>query len=144
MAETFQREIETVEATYRCDGTHVAHEMVDGEVIAIDFRTGAYFSMRGTAARIWTALIGGASRQALCAAAAPFGGARDVGAFVDELVGLDLITPGLMVPGAGTGAVGAVALPDYAPPVIERFEDMAELMMLDPIHDVAPQGWPHA
>ena len=31
----------------------------------------------------------------------------------------------------------------YVPPQIERFTDMQELLLLDPIHEVDDTGWPH-
>jgi hypothetical protein len=31
----------------------------------------------------------------------------------------------------------------FAEPVIEEFDDMQGLLLLDPIHDVSEEGWPH-
>jgi hypothetical protein len=30
----------------------------------------------------------------------------------------------------------------YKPPAIERFDDLEELLVLDPIHEVDEAGWP--
>ncbi len=32
----------------------------------------------------------------------------------------------------------------YAPPALETYTDMQELLLLDPIHDVDETGWPAA
>ena len=31
----------------------------------------------------------------------------------------------------------------FSPPQVQRFDDLQELLLLDPIHDVSDQGWPH-
>jgi hypothetical protein len=32
----------------------------------------------------------------------------------------------------------------YEPPVLKKYDDMADLLLVDPIHDVAAdKGWPH-
>jgi hypothetical protein len=32
----------------------------------------------------------------------------------------------------------------YAPLELERYTDLADLILLDPVHDVSEAGWPHA
>ena len=32
---------------------------------------------------------------------------------------------------------------DFTNPVLEKFTDMAELLLLDPIHEVDDSGWPN-
>ena len=31
----------------------------------------------------------------------------------------------------------------YGLPALERFTDMEDLLLLDPVHDVEEMGWPH-
>jgi hypothetical protein len=31
----------------------------------------------------------------------------------------------------------------FSKPLLEKFDDMSELIMLDPVHDVTEHGWPH-
>jgi hypothetical protein len=131
---------------YRVAEDHVAHRALDGEVIAIDFASGAYFIMQGTAGEIWRMLIAGAPVAAIVAqclaAGAPAGQVEDeVGRFVDELVAARLIEidPGLN----GNGAFATAPLAAYATPALEKFEDMSELIMIDPVHDVSDAGWTH-
>jgi len=47
------------------------------------------------------------------------------------------------------GAVHMYEVPDqggersaFAPPVLERYTDMQDYFLLDPIHEVSPEGWP--
>ena len=126
-----------------CDAGRVAFEDVDGEIIAIDFASGAYFSLQKTAAEIWRYLIAGAGPVAIEAAAANAAGdaaaARQaVRGFVDRLIDTRLLAAGT-VPAEPIDVFFA----DFEAPLLEQFEDMAELIQLDPIHEVTEAGWPH-
>jgi hypothetical protein len=132
---------------YVVNAPRVIHQSEGGEVVAIDLGSGAYFSLRGPAAVIWDALGAGLTstevvdhiRSSHEATEADI--AADVGAFVDDLVARELIVPGESAPTA-LSAPGE-ALP-YETPVVEAFTDMADVILLDPVHDVdATAGWPH-
>lgn len=121
---------------------HIACEDLDGEIIAIDFRNGAYYSLAGTAAEIWRQAIAGSGRTAILdgvtRASADSDAARAAtGRFLDELLAL-----GLLHATGGDGSRAAV-FAGFQPPLVEKFEDMAELIKLDPIHEVTESGWPH-
>ena len=108
----------------------VVHETVGDEVVIIHLGSGIYYSIRGRGVQVWEAAIAGA------AVAAP--------AFLAELESEGLIEP---VDGAEPHAVGdALAVADPHPAdelVLERFADMQDLLLLDPVHEVDAQGWPH-
>jgi hypothetical protein len=48
-------------------------------------------------------------------------------------------------PAAEMGSNGAASLDrrPFAPPIFERYDDMRDLLTLDPIHEVSEEGWPH-
>jgi hypothetical protein len=128
----------------------VAHERVDDEVIAINLATGAYFSMTGAAADCWTLLVGGTAPDAAAQALAERYGTdlSLVQADVSSLAGR-LVEEGLLAerPTANGSGRDQVVLPAQAPgtyrtPALEKFDDMEELLLLDPIHDVDSAGWP--
>jgi hypothetical protein len=136
---------------YAIDKARIAHQTVDGEVIAIDFVNGAYYSMRDTAAEIWLLLVAAVPLDEAIACykednpeVAPAIDA-EIRRFVLELETANLIAPSETAP-AVDGAPQAAPAPrsPYSPPVLEIFEDMAELIMLDPVHDVTGLGWPYA
>ena len=58
-----------------------------------------------------------------------------------------LLAEGLLVEGppAEEKAWQAVAGSEgqYGLPTLERFTDMEDLLLLDPVHDVEEMGWPH-
>jgi hypothetical protein len=104
--------------------------------------------MQGSARALWRLLAGGAAgidevTDALLASYAetPPSAAEDVRAFVDRLVEHQLLR------GAANAAVTPAPLNEdqgrYAPPVVEAFTDMQELVLLDPVHDVGAAGWPN-
>lgn len=124
-------------ADYRIRTPQVVHETVAGEVVAIDFATGAYFSLRGAAEAVWSALSGDEPRSVATVAGAA-GDAADpdqVAAFLDRLVELGLLER--TGPAAGVGG-------DTGGLVVEHYTDMEDLILLDPVHDVSDAGWPDA
>lgn len=140
------------------DEARFVHQTVDGEVLIIDVQGGAYFCLRGGAALLWPLLVGGAARATLLAAAeAAFDGpAGDIGAsvseFIDRLTAESILRPvtraaanGTAVPMAAPTAPPMAPLTKipFAPLTIERYDDMRDLLTLDPVHDVADSGWPN-
>jgi hypothetical protein len=121
---------------YRIRTPQVVHESVAGEVVAIDFGTGSYFSLRGPAEAVWTSLSGEEARDPGVAMGAIDGAATadEVVAFLDQLVELGLLERIGEAAGDGhdTGAL-----------VVEHFTDMEDLILLDPVHDVSDAGWPN-
>jgi hypothetical protein len=77
---------------------------------------------------------------------------HDVRSFADQLVAEGLLAdapadelPAGDVPAGGVPPtdLGESSLPlVYTPPAIERFDDLADLLLLDPIHEVTEPGWP--
>jgi Coenzyme PQQ synthesis protein D (PqqD) len=128
-------------AEYRIRVPQVVHEAVDGEVVAIDFTTGSYFSLRGPAEAAWSALTGDEARDVATvtqSVADRFADEADpgrVGTFLDQLVDEGLLdrTGEAATNGHGTGGL-----------TFEKFTDMEELILLDPVHDVSEAGWPNA
>ena len=131
--------------SYRLNEEAVAQEDVDGEVIAINFVTGAYYSLRDTAADIWRLVLKGASEEALADAAVSAPDVpearKQVLDFLSELVALELLK---QHEGQKSDDSAPVFGTPYTAPVIDKFEDMVEFIKLDPIHEVTSAGWPVA
>jgi hypothetical protein len=129
----------------RINTPQISHQTIDGEVVAINLENGCYYSLLDLSASIWHQLAGGVSRAAILDAvtrAYPShpDASEQVSTFIDQL-----LADGLVVEeGAEAVAAPAVALPDaFTAPKLEKFTDMQELLMLDPIHEVDSMGWPH-
>ena len=134
---------------YSVCAPHVIHETIDGEVVIINLESGNYYSLRGSGARIWEGIAGGADIDAigddLLGAFDGLDGRPDVSAFLEELEREGLISR------TADDARGAGPLPlpidgpraAYAAPVLEGFTDMQDLILLDPVHEVdEAYGWP--
>ena len=132
----------------------VSHERLDDEVIAINLETGSYFAFDGAAADCWTLADWGADVDAIADAlvsryeVTSDAAAVDARAFVTALVEIGLAVgidgsspadPPPVVP--ATDAPTAARLP-YTAPVVEAYEDLETLLLIDPIHEVDDAGWP--
>lgn len=128
----------------------IAHETIDGEVIVINLETGTYYSLVESAAELWRGIENGATREQLLDAlaaryAAPRAEMADAAnTFLDELVREEIVVT--EPNGAGTPAPilpETTAAPQpFTAPTLARYTNMADLLLLDPIHDVDEQGWP--
>ena len=130
-------------AEYRIRSPRVVHETVDGEVVAIDFTTGSYYSLRGPAEAVWRALTDGQARSGTAVSVAvedshpDDGDPRQVGPFLDRLVDEGLLERD-GPPAHPSGDAGGGGL------TFDKFSDMEDLILLDPVHDVSEAGWPNA
>ena len=130
------------------------HETIDGETIIIDLATGTYFSLLGAAPTIWNALAAGATtdelvrsvEQAYIVESTDVAG--DVDTFLRMLEGEQLIAATDDDDGSasavGVAATGDVDRLPYVQPKLEKYTDMQDIIMLDPVHEVDSRGWPHA
>lgn len=124
----------------------VVSETMDGEAIVMHHGSGRYFDMIGSAALIWSAIEQGASYGQIAQALAqaydlePAAAQASVEAFVQVLESHDLLRV------ADTPAPASLDLPavagPYAPPLLGVHDDLADMLLLDPIHDVDDVGWP--
>jgi hypothetical protein len=128
----------------------VIFERFDEEIVAIQLSSGNYHSISGAGIDAFLLLASEPTIEELVdalarkydASAATI--AQDMKAFLDlmraeSLIGvretqsvafqpLELMPPRHAVP--------------YAPPSLQPFRDLQDLFLIDPVHDVGPQGWP--
>src|SRR5690606_10448931 len=106
----------------------------------LNLSTGQYFGFNPSAATVWEALIGGACPTDIADAMAP---ARDIDGFINAL-GTNALTvtdEGEPAPVAPEMARRLAALD--RDPELEMFDDLADLIVADPIHDTdEAKGWP--
>ena len=137
---------------FRVNSPNVIHETIEGEVVLIDLKTGTYYSLRDSGAAIWQTIEQGAGEDDIEAALRSRYDASgdDIRDAVRRLLG-ELEREGLIRAEDGEAAEtaspsfsdnGAARLP-FAAPVLEKHTDMQDLILLDPVHEVGAQGWPH-
>ncbi len=140
-------------ACFKINSPDVIHENVDNEVLIIEFNTGNYYSLNNSGADIWELLSAGAPVgeiiQKLKNKYSDGNGDIQSAVYqlVRELVDENLISPaetGVDEEGSGI-EIDAPAEPGvliFEIPVLQKFSDMQELLLLDPIHEVDETGWP--
>ncbi len=119
----------------------VIDEEFEGEAVLVQLRTGCYYALNDAGTATWRALSGGRSAAAVAAGLAL--DPEPVAAFLSEMVAEQLVEPA--VDDLGSAGLEAVATRTAAPE-LQRFTDMQELLLLDPIHDIDlnGDGWPVA
>lgn len=129
--------------SYRINSPGVIHETIDEEVVIINLDKGHYYSLDGCGAWIWKALVTGLPPTTIAEA---FDGEQEtIGVAVSELVA-ELESESLIVAADAGAAIGEMEAPTapFEAVKLQRYSDMEELLLLDPIHEVDEQGWPHA
>ena len=138
------------EATrFRLDAPNVIAETIEGEAIMINLGTGNYYSVQGSGADVCTMLEEGASEEEIVdGLLLRYDGEREaVTAAVGQLL-RDLEAEQLVAradgaaPNLSQQAAGAKS--PFVPPRFEKYTDMQDLVLLDPVHEVDERGWPHA
>jgi len=135
---------------YGVNAPRVVFEVFDEEVVAVNLESGHYFSLRETAADIFRLAVAGAADEVISeAVAARFPKEREVvrtsvRTFLDALVAEGLLVPQLQTATAPARLELAGDAGPFTPPRFEKFTDMQDLLLLDPIHDVDETGWPRA
>lgn len=143
----------TVEGVvFRLNQPNVVGEEFEGEVVAVNLESGVYFSLVGSGADIWKRLTMGATDLDTLVATLKrtydcngVDVRADVAQFLTELVDRDLIvahdSPAAVV---GSDTVDLTDPRPYEAPKVEAFNDLQDILLLDPIHDVDEAGWPVA
>jgi Coenzyme PQQ synthesis protein D (PqqD) len=142
----------------------VVHETIDGETILIHLGSGAYYSLAGCGAEVWELLAAGAGVEEVVSStqtrydADPEQVAQPVRALIDQLLAEELIlesssTVSSQVQSGGettttSSPVGEEkhesARAPFVAPVLHKYTDMQQFMLVDPLHDVEQDvGWPH-
>lgn len=137
---------------YQIDRTRIIFEQFEDETVLVNTETGYYYSLSDTGSEVLRLLDEGCSADDLPTIL--FGSSEDthqwrdiVEKFVERLADESIITvrssdnsnhieraPGPARYGEGT---------EYVAPVLDRFDDVRDLLLIDPIHQVDQEyGWP--
>jgi hypothetical protein len=140
---------------FRVNTPTVTHEIIEGEAVIINLDTGNYYSLVETGSLIWSLVDRGASASEVqhLILQGFQGDAANIDRGVHELLA-QLQQENLIVPADEAPAVDLAELeqilpptngqekPQFNPPLLNKYSDMQELLLLDPIHDVDDAGWP--
>lgn len=136
---------------FRANTPQTIHEVIEGEVILVNLETGAYFSTDLVGTSVWNAVLQGLSQDEMVAQiAAQYAGEPEtiragIQALLDDLLREGLIVPEDAPAASPTTPPLTASNPNRTPfvaPVLQKYTEMADLLLLDPIHDVDDSGWP--
>lgn len=128
---------------------NIAHESIDGEVVVINLVSGNYYSLDGTGAKIWDLIDRGYSCSVITEIMSSQYTSDEINIsdtithFLSELEQEDLIVPNAQA--VEEQPIDSSITPEltiFTIPTVNRYSDMQELLLLDPIHDVDAMGWP--
>jgi hypothetical protein len=139
-----------MEPSYRVNSPTVAHENIDGETMVIHFETGAYYNLQGSALLIWDQVVDGATADDIVAAVRnAFQGdpgvmRQSVLAFLEELAEEHLVVP---MNGSAPARPDSVrrdpgAMRPFESPQLNKYTDMQDFLLADPVHDTDDAGFP--
>jgi len=129
---------------YELASQDIACEEFDGEMVVLNLASGHYFALNSSASFLMNGLLKGHAIEELASVeGAPFA-LDDARQFLDDLLqhGLLAACPSCQaVPLDGTIAESVHSLTDK--PVLEVHDDLADLIIADPVHDTDQSvGWP--
>jgi len=136
-----------VTGRFQINTPFVASQVIDGEVILINFDSGAYYSACRSGARVLALIEAGQSVEQIVEWLARSHGAaretveREIGEFIAELEGEALIVAAENVAGAELPPTATATTP-FEAPRLEKFDDLKDILLLDPIHDGGQPAWP--
>jgi hypothetical protein len=133
--------------TLRINKPKVISEVFEDEVVAINLGTGTYFGMAGTAKEVWRLIEAGVPVKSMVTYLAQCYGvpdsqmSSDIEAFAESLAGHELASR-IETDGPAPEIESHPIAGSWSLPVISIYDDMQDLLLLDPIHDVDETGWP--
>jgi hypothetical protein len=141
---------------FRINSPKVVHEIIDGEVVIVHLVKGHYYSLVKTGADIWSGIERGMSGERILEEMVRRyeGEQADIEKAVSNMI-KKLEEEELIVVAetdesdsttVAAGAIEAKANPEklsFEPPKLEKYTDMEDLLLLDPIHEVDETGWPN-
>ena len=136
------------ESDYVLNKPYVVSERLDGEVVAIANQSGKYFSLGNTAADIWYLLQNPTSRKNWLEIlssnyeSVPESAEGEIQSFLSQILEEGLIRAEVI------SSSDVVVLPSdsvrgkWVKPTLIIFDDLQDLLLVDPIHDTTEAGWP--
>jgi hypothetical protein len=127
-----------IDLVFSASGPEVIFENFGDEMVVANLASGFFYSLDGSGADIWNALVAGhTGRQFIAASRADAEGAAEIARFIAELR-----SEGLLAEAAHPAKPDPVSVAAFARPSMQKFDDLQGLLLVDPIHEASPAGWP--
>ncbi|AZO56899.1 MULTISPECIES: PqqD family protein [unclassified Mesorhizobium] len=131
--------------TYAVASRDIVFESFDGEAVVLNLANGKYFGFSDSGSKVWLVLSSGVDAQALIGLAA--GGSTisqaELEHFISQLLELGLLVRSEAAAQPLPGELQAELAATNEPLNVSIHDDLADLIVVDPIHEVEePLGWP--
>lgn len=138
---------------YKINIDAIAHETIDNEVVMVNLKNGSYYSLDKVGAAVWNYIDKGISQKRIVGLITNqyFGENSKIEVSIAklfaELKKEELIILSDSVNNNTTDKDISfdsleIEKKHFEKPVLQKFTDMQDLLLLDPIHDVDEMGWP--
>ena len=137
---------------FKMNNPQVIGEVIEGEAVIVSLETGAYYSLQGTGGVIWTLMEQGMTIEEMIACMTEkYEGDPDTIRSVTLNLLEELQQDGLICSEnklldarqVHSDTFTSASRPLFQSPALVKYTDMADLLLLDPIHEVDEIGWPH-
>jgi hypothetical protein len=132
---------------FKINSGGISFERLDGEVVIISFETGKYFNSNNSAADIFYLIENGVPKNSWPKVlSSNFTAFDEQNSGISDFLDMALEEKILLV--TDEVEIKQIDLPsDYVrkgwePPSLLVFDDLADLLLIDPIHDTSTSGWP--
>ena len=129
----------TLDSAFEVDEPGVIFEESDGDIVLVDLRSGKYYRLADPSSAVFSLIVSGKSLNHVASQCnSPDVARNELGSIARDLVERQLIRP--------RGAVDTTAIDpwNFSDFILDVFEDLQEILKLDPIHESDPEsGWPH-
>jgi hypothetical protein len=134
----------------------IVSDIIDGEAVILNLLTGNYYSLEGAGAEIWDLLVRGLAISEVAETLAGRYGLSigeiepAIQGLMSELEAEELVSQVEVLDRDANSAfiMSDVAKPNpglvFETPKLVKYTDLQDLLLLDPIHEVGPDGWPIA
>lgn len=131
---------------YAIHRPQVADERIGDELVVINFVTGKYYGVRGAGVDIWRLLDGSFSEEEVIACWSPASADAEIADKIRHFIRVledERLVSASTEPATPNWDLKPLLDPSFAPPQIDRRDDLQDYLTLDPIHDVDDSGWPN-
>jgi hypothetical protein len=146
----------TLKQIFKINTPHIVSDFIEDEVIILNLKSGNYYSCRFIAAKIWLMLEQGLSIEKISIDISKFydGKQKDISDSVDDFIKKLINEELIIISPLENKAIPQVELDNlkeskvtikekFIPPILEVYNNLQDLLLVDPIHDVSDEGWPN-
>ncbi|MBN1471160.1 MAG: PqqD family protein [Syntrophaceae bacterium] len=137
-----------MEKYYEVNAPAVISEPMQEEMVVINLENGCYYSLNKMAAIFWHQLEQGCSVKHIASQISQIYGSKENLVLSDFTSFVNLLIEEGLIRERDIGQGNVLSLKKmqgefYGAPSFEKYSDMQEMLLLDPIHEVSEDGWPH-